>query len=75
MTYIKELEGSIGYSKSKKKEAPITTRSVKMASELSSQNKEMVKIMQSMLSLNPFFRLSAFEAVVHSKVFDPFRNK
>lgn len=34
MTYIKELEGSIGYSKSKKKDAPIVARSTKMAAEL-----------------------------------------
>ena len=31
MTYIKELEGSIGYHKGKKKEAPIVSRSAKMA--------------------------------------------
>ena len=35
MTYIKELEGSIGYKGKTKKEAPIVTRSIKMASELS----------------------------------------
>lgn len=55
----------------KQKEAPIEARSRKMATELSAENGEQLcSIMKSMLQLNPYFRMSAYECLMSCKVFD-----
>ncbi len=75
VTYINELEQSLKYDQYKKESfiSPMDLRVKKLGSYLSDKGKELCLIMKSLLQLNPYLRMTAYECILNCKVFDSVR--
>ncbi len=66
--YIKDLENSnLLYDNDNEK---ISDKIIFFKENLQSENKEICDIMVNFLSLNPFFRMTAYECLTQCKVFN-----
>jgi hypothetical protein len=72
---VKELEESLRYDQYKKERfiSPMELRIQKFGHYLSDKGKELCIIMKSLLQLNPFLRMTAYECLTNYKVFDNVR--
>lgn len=72
---MKELEESLRYDQQKKDRfiSPMDLRIKKFSQNLSDKGKELCIIMKSLLQLNPFLRMTAYECLTDYKVFDNVR--
>jgi uncharacterized FlaG/YvyC family protein len=73
VSYVRDLESK---SKDQTKEEPaLETHIKKINKKISPKNKELIYVLQNMLSFNPYFRMTAFEYVVECQIFDSVRDK
>ena len=77
LSYVRELEASNSKNSHSNEFAthPILGKCHGLSKNLSSNNKELAEIMLNCLSLNPYYRLTAYDCLKNCKVFDSVRSE
>jgi len=74
VSYVRDLEAKT--KEASKDSEPAFDSHVKYINrKISAKNKELVLILQNMLSFNPYFRMTALECLTECKIFDVVRDK
>ena len=73
VSYVRDLEAKT--KDAAKDEPALETHVRKFSKKISSKYKELIPILQNMLSFNPYFRMTAYEFVVECKIFDSVRDR